>query len=266
MRVANFAGAMRRLVSVIRSHKMALFVVALALSVVCFQVVPGNTISFALQQSALLATFAVGAVALSGNSGGLRVRRPPAWGWIAYLLVVGFAGGMFAWWTAGHLAQVGSWANVAGIVALCLFTGVFEEGVFRVLAMRAFIPALGDGRRGVLGAAVMSSVLFGLLHASASDLIFADAIVWAQVVLKPVQAGLFGFFMAALFVRTRNFWFVSGVHTVFNLFYIGPLLLMTGTMQTTYATGSLVDLVLLATTVLLLLPLMAAALKMLRAG
>ncbi|WP_270299814.1 type II CAAX prenyl endopeptidase Rce1 family protein, partial [Eggerthella sinensis] len=80
-----------------------------------------------------------------------------------------------------------------------------------------------------LAAAAVSSVLFGALHVSLGDSASAvGAVAVAQTILKPVQAALFGFFMAALYVAARNLWQLAAVHAAFNLAYTGPLLLMGG--------------------------------------
>ena len=126
------------------------------------------------------------------------------------------------------------------VVALCLLTAVFEEGVFRVLALDAFAPALGGGRRGMLRAALVSAVLFGALHVSlgeaASAVQAADFVAVAQTACKPVQAALFGLFMAAMYFGTRNLWTLVAVHAAFNFLYAGPQLLA-GNLQQTYVTG-----------------------------
>ncbi len=70
---------------------------------------------------------------------------------------------------------------------------------------------------------------------------------------------LFGFFMAALFVRVRNGWMVAGVHALFDLFYLGPSAILSGMLQSTYLTGSVFDLALLAGTVVLFVPLAVVA-------
>ncbi|WP_346687374.1 CPBP family intramembrane glutamic endopeptidase [Enteroscipio rubneri] len=223
------------------------------------------------------------------NARGGRDRA--RWGglgrWTVAVLAIGALAGATSWWAAGGAGAVGDAVSggagvapgltfrVAAVALLCLFTGVFEEGVFRVLALDAFALAFGAGRRngfdatvsgsiafksagpwprGMLKAAIASSALFGILHVSAADAAAAgSAVAWAQFALKPVQAGLFGFFMAALFMRTGSLWTVAGVHGLFNLMYTGPVL-VTGGLSSTYVTGSPADLALLATTVLLLIP------------
>lgn len=242
-------------------------------------------------------TVSRGAEADSLSSSGGRGRWGGLGRWTVAVLAIGALAGAASWWTlaggaaagvagdaASELATVLSCddGNVSALVirlgsiaVLCLLTGVFEEGVFRVLALDALAPAFSGNRRacadgrglprapgsergawqnGMLGAAVASSALFGILHVSAMDAAAAEsAVAWAQFVLKPVQAALFGFFMAALFVRTGSLWTVAGVHGLFNMLYTGPVL-AAGVLSPTYVTGNIVDLALLAATVLLLMP------------
>lgn len=274
-----------------RSHRAVLFLAALALSMVCFEALPADTLEGSLAQSAALAALALVAAALS-DPRSLRVRpaRPHASvrsegaptafraghlrGWTGYLLVVGLAAGAAAFLAAPPGSAPFSdgasphplVARVALVAAICLFTGVFEEGLFRAVALDALRPAFGPGHRGVVLAALASSVLFGALHVSMGDAATAGgAVAWLQLLLKPVQAMLFGFFMAALFVRTRSLWAVAGAHALFDLLYTGPVAVLSGASQATYVTGAASDLVLLAATTALLVPAAIAAYRSLSA-
>lgn len=208
------------------------------------------------------------------------------WGaWTAYVLAVAAAAGVASVVVLAHEAGIaldpasnalGASAASAGasgapadalgaawtlalVVLLCLVTGVFEEGVFRVLALDALSAACGDSPRGKVRVAFASAALFGLLHVSIGDVSsVSDAASGAQAFLKPVQAGLFGLFMAALYDRTRSLWPLVGIHAAFNLLSVGPALLA-GDVRQTYVTGSLPDLALLAATTVLLIPVAVAA-------
>lgn len=280
-----------RLLRAARAHRIAVLLVTLALSMVCFQTFAAHTFAGMLAQSAALAAVALAGVAVSDPSA-LEVRRASSCAracgfgtgagakrgadcrlrrWTAYVLVVGLAAGIAsaaaaAFLPADHFGAPEGWSPVqtaarfAAVAAICFLTGVYEEGVFRAIAIDALLPAFAKSRRGVLCAALASSILFGTLHVSAADAAAADgAVTWAQLALKPLQAGLFGFFMAALYVRTRSLWTVAGAHGLFNLLYTGPDLVWGG-LSSSYVTGDPVDLALLAaTTLLLALPAVAAA-------
>ncbi|WP_080801348.1 CPBP family intramembrane glutamic endopeptidase [Arabiibacter massiliensis] len=222
---------------------------SLVLSVACFQLVSGDL----LVQGVLLAAVGVGAAALADRPALAWRGMRGSLGWPAYVLAVGLACGLASVAGMGRDGSA-SVPQVLEVVLSCLFTGVFEEGVFRVAALAALVPAFGGGRRGLLKAALVSSLLFGALHVPIADAVAAgSAVAWAQTVLKPLQATLFGLFMAGLFVRTRSLWAIAGLHGLFNVFYAGPLMLA-GAAQATYVTGDLRDLALLAASTALLVP------------
>ena len=224
-----------------RNHRAAVFVAALVATACCFSLVPGDTLAGSLAQGAALAL---------------------------YVLAGGVAAGLAALVVQPQGAALdASPLHVMQVAALCLLTAVFEEGVFRVLALDAFAPALGGGRRGMLRAALVSAVLFGALHVSlgeaASAVQAADLVAVAQAACKPVQAALFGLFMAAMYFGTRNLWTLVAVHAAFNFLYAGPQLLA-GNLQQTYVTGDPIDFVLLAVSTVLLLPAAHAAFRSFR--
>lgn len=260
---------MRTSFAVGANGRMAVFVGALVASSLCFSLVPGDGLEGSLVQTAVLAGIAlVGVLLVDRRALGkprslLRGMR----GWTVAVLAVGFVAGVGSLWLAGGTGVAGDAAGLAGsavlVVATCLLTGVFEEGVFRVLALDALVPLFG-GDRGLLKAAVWSSVLFGVLHSSVGDAAAAGtAIAWAQAFVKPVQAALFGFFMAALFVRTRSLWVVAGVHGLFDIACLGPGMLVGGAAQS-YVTGNPADLALLVFTTALLVPPAVAAFRSIR--
>lgn len=249
--------------------RMAVFVGALVASALCFSLVPGDGLEGSLVQTAVLAAIALAGVLLVDRRALGEPRSLPRGlrGWTVAVLAVGLVAGVGSLWLADATEGVGGAAGLAGsavlVVATCLLTGVFEESVFRVLAIDALAPLFG-GDRGLLKAAVWSSVLFGVLHSSVGDAATAGtAIVWAQALVKPVQAALFGFFMAALFMRTRNFWVVAGVHGLFDVVCLGPVMLVGGATQS-YVTGNPADLALLVLTTALLVPLAVAAFRSFR--
>lgn len=267
------------------------FAAALGLSAACFQAIPADEPAGLMAQSGALAAVAAAAMTLSRpvdagarlgdplpegvspapsrESWAARGRLRPLAAWTAYVLAVGLASGI-AFWLVGFagasapapMEAGGSLAlRAAYVLALCVLTGVYEEGVFRVLALRAFLPHAGPVR-----AAVASAVLFGLLHGASADFAVAGAdgatvaVAGAQMVLKPVEAGLFGLFMAALFLETGSFWAVALIHAAFDMLRLGPGL-MDGALLGMHATGSAADLAVLAAAAALLAPPAAAALR-----
>ena len=76
--------------------------------------------------------------------------------------------------------------------------------------------------------------------------------VLMQSVLKFVQALLFGAILGVLYTQTRRLWPCAFIHAGFDVLYLAPNVLLTGTMPATYASGAVGDTVLLAVTVLML--------------
>ncbi len=96
------------------------------------------------------------------------------------------------------------------------------------------------------------------LFSPSSALLFAalpPAVILAvQALLKALQAGLFGFCMAAVFLEAGSIKQPVMIHAAFNVLYLGPLLVATGAVPATYLTGNCGDLAMLALTIALLLP------------
>ncbi len=246
------------------SRALAIFLSFFLASMLCFQVLPGNTLLSSVIQALVLAGVVVIGIVFADKS----LIRPPRMSsiplvrWIYFLLAMAFFAGIAGWWLSGlgleglsGISLEDMLWRIALIVLLCGFTGVFEEGLFRVLAIGALSPYMS-----LTKAVIVSAVIFGLMHASTSEAIaIGGSVAWGQAFFKPLQSALFGFFIAVVFVQTRNIWLIAGFHAAFNLLYLGPLMLVTGS-QNSHVTGDFVDLVILiATTAILIVPITVAA-------
>lgn len=100
-------------------------------------------------------------------------------------------------------------------------------------------------------AILVSALLFALLHVGVPDA-SADQMVLMQSVLKFAQALLFSVILGVLYTQTRRLWLCAFIHAGFDVLYLAPHVLLTGTMPATYASGTVGDTVLLAVTVLML--------------
>ena len=270
-----------------RRHPAVVFVGAILVAFLVFAALPGRTAGGLVAQSVALAAVGLAAAGLvregalgrgRGGEGEGRAadvadrRRARRWG--AYLLLVGLAAGLAS--AAAIALGASDPADAAGGISvafegpaplllfaallLCALAGVFEEGLFRVAAVEAIEDALSPDARATLKAAIASAVLFGILHISTEDVAAAESAVAAlQCLLKPLQAGLFGFCLAAAYARSRSLWPIAGFHALFDLVYLAPAMLAGGALSTSYVTGSPLDLALLAATIALLAPPTAAA-------
>ncbi len=270
--------------------RLILLLVALIASSFCFELIAGDTLVSSTLQSLVLACVACVAVLISDrHTLGLpraSTWSPSLWRWSIYLLVLALVGGIVSVVFANGTGLDASAANAGStaaevstgsldagtfvfrfliVLVLCLFTGIYEEGVFRTVSVDAFADALAPNRAPVLKAVILSAVLFGLMHFSTGDIALAadaeGAIGWAQLILKPIEALLFGIVLAVVFVHTRNLWVVAGLHGVYDLLCMGPALILTGVPETTYVTGSVFDLVVLVATIILLVPLVVFTLR-----
>ena len=229
-----------------RSGKVAVtFAVLLVVSFAVMNAMPSDTLPAALLQEAVLALVAFAAVgfaipdALECCTKSVQQRNTVRFTATA-LLLAGLVGGaitLLAWLFAGGgtMACFASTAlpstadlmeNLLLLLGICLLTGLYEESYMRVLGIEAFERAL-DTKRAILA----SAALFALLH---------------------VGALLFGVIMGALYVRTRRLWPCAFIHAGFDVLYLAPNVLLTGTMPETYASGAVGDTVLLAVSVLML--------------
>lgn len=249
-----------------RSGKVAVtFAVLLVVSFAVMNAMPSDTLPAALLQEAVLALVAFAAVgfaipdALECCTKSVQQRNTVRFTATA-LLLAGLVGGaitLLAWLFAGGgtMACFASTAlpstadlmeNLLLLLGICLLTGLYEESYMRVLGIEAFERAL-DTKRAILA----SAALFALLHVGALD-VSAGQLVLLQTALKFGQALLFGVIMGALYVRTRWLWPCAFIHAGFDVLYLAPNVLLTGTMPETYASGAVGDTVLLAVSVLML--------------
>ena len=249
------------------------FVVVLVVSFAVMSVLPADGLLRACLQEALLAAVAIGAVVFACPRAVRRVcctnRVQHGMAVGAAVVLVGVLGGVItlAAWGFADFAFAGSLVGVAfpsiGIFAqrlvlllvVCALTGAFEEAFMRVLAIETFESLLGAGGEGadwaVKRAVLLSAVLFALLHVGAPDAA-ASATVILQTLVKFAQAFLFGLVMGVLYARSRSLWPCAVAHAGFDALYLGPGVVLTGVLPTTYASGLPIDTALLCATTALL--------------
>lgn len=185
------------------------------------------------------------------------------------------------------------YARALLLVACCFSTAVFEEGFFRGIVVpcaarrtQMEIQALQQGNVGLVAretysqmtpeerreasnvpysAAVFSGLLFGVVHImsgmpnfAGADM-FAVALMVAEGLGKAVQAGMFGYVMAALMLRSGSVFGPMMAHFLFDMLYFAPVVLATGALPAAYMTGAPSDVLLLAITIAALVPAMRAA-------
>lgn len=251
-----------------RRHLLAYIVVSCALAVACLNVVPGGSLGAVVVQTAAAGAAVLAVLALF-DPGALKSRHiVPRNARGAFLLCTGvlaiaLAAGLVTAGLAGAEAGIETPdpGDVALFLLLCLFTGVFEEALFRGVLFRSFAESLeGMGtRHPLLVAAAASAAIFGILHVSGTAAPPADAVSLVQLASKPVQAALFGIIMAVVYAQSGNLWLAVGAHAAFNALSELPSFVSNGLLVETYVTGNLADLVVLLGTIALFVPLAAVA-------
>lgn len=103
----------------------------------------------------------------------------------------------------------------AGSTALfvfnCLAVGTFEELVFRGVILTLLVRALPNNRKGAFGAVMISSAVFGLMHAV--NFLSGDP---ASVLMQIGYSFLIGAMCALALLLTRNIFVCALLHAGFN--------------------------------------------------
>ena len=141
-------------------------------------------------------------------------------------------------------------------VVLMFGTAVFEEILFRAFFFEGFVKTLRDrgSKNALLYAALVSSLLFGVLHVTSDLGSLYRLTAYIQAAAKVLEGALFGLVMCALCIKTKNVWPAVLAHFAFNLLSEGPIFLATGALKFTYITGSPADIVVLLIGCAVLLP------------
>lgn len=162
-------------------------------------------------------------LALMALIGGVSVIRPSGQGVgfslrkAIYLLIIAAVSGLIsvsAQISAGTPLVDNWFGPVIALLVLDLFVGIFEEGMCRGLLLNGLLGSMGKTRTGMIWAVVISSLVFGLIHvvAQIADPASMTLLGWAQILGKTLQAGLVGFLLAAIYLKTHNIWCGVIVH------------------------------------------------------
>lgn len=107
-------------------------------------------------------------------------------------------------WVFGFykVSGVNEWTAIFSWLVLAIFSGVFEELLFRGILFRVMEESLGTWL-----ALAISAVIFGLLH-----LANPNATLWGAIAIA-IEAGVM---LAAAFIFTRRLWLPIGIHFAWN--------------------------------------------------
>lgn len=100
------------------------------------------------------------------------------------------------------------------VLLLGLSVGIVEEFSFRGLVFGGIIQKTGNNKKGIIIAAVVSGLLFGVMHiisaAIEGNISNIDSLILA--ILKTLQTGIFGVILAFIYIKTRNIYAVVALH------------------------------------------------------
>lgn len=119
------------------------------------------------------------------------------------------------------------WKRTAALTFVeCIFVGLFEEGLFRGVLLESFLVRLGKSKRGLIGAVLLSSFIFGYMHViEFTWLAFGSADVALQMFSKTLITMMSGCVFAAAYLKTKNLYAAAAVHglTDFMLLFVNAL-------------------------------------------
>lgn len=103
-----------------------------------------------------------------------------------------------------EMGEMTAWNLVFLFISICIFAPIWEELFFRGILLRRFAM-----KWKVTTSIIVSSLIFGLLHAGGSSIF---------------HAFLFGCFLAYTYLKTKNIWVPIILHSVSNFFSFVALL------------------------------------------
>lgn len=100
-----------------------------------------------------------------------------------------------------------------------LAVGIVEEFIFRGLVFGGILQKIGNSKKNIIIAAVISGLIFGVMHvldfALEGGLTNWDTVLTAA--LKTTQTGIFGIILAFVYIKTRNIYAVAAIHGLNDL-------------------------------------------------
>lgn len=94
----------------------------------------------------------------------------------------------------------------------CLSVGFFEEVLFRGFLLVILLQVLPKTKRGIIGAIVLSSMIFGLIHLLN---LFSGANFF-NTIMQVGYSFLTGALWSVVFLKTKNIWIGVVFHAVYN--------------------------------------------------
>lgn len=102
------------------------------------------------------------------------------------------------------------------ILLVGLFVGIVEESIFRGLMFGGLVQKLGNAKKSIIVAALISGFSFGVLHVIGPVLHgqVTDVGSITTAILKIIQCAIFGVILAFIYYKTRNLFVVAALHSL----------------------------------------------------
>lgn len=103
--------------------------------------------------------------------------------------------------------------NILMFIATMFLIGWTEELIFRGTILNLFLERFSKTKKGILGAIILSGVVFGGIHMFN---IFSGVSV-PSAIIQSINAAVLGILFGAIYVRSGNIWVVIAAHAVTDL-------------------------------------------------
>lgn len=121
------------------------------------------------------------------------------------------------------------------VFVMCVAIGIAEEAVFRGLLLSGLLGFRGNSRKGIFAVVVVTSIVFGIAHIDWAGLDYADPLSLVQALLKVLQTGTYGFFLAALTIKSKSVLGPAFIHGLDDFVLMVPsMVLLNGSMDVEY--------------------------------
>ncbi len=213
---------MKKLMLFLQTHPLFVACLAFAISLVGLYAVPTGSIEMQIANRAIMSAIMLIIMLIMG---GWSIIRPSSKGFAAAFKISIY---LFTFMIVASLATMTplfakeatfnpQWlAASIGSIVFALFVGLFEETLFRGIILNSLLAKIRAKKSTVLIAVIISALLFGILHVLSSVIsgyIVDFSSLW-EILQKVWQTAAFGFFIAAVYLRTKNIWAVSLIHAL----------------------------------------------------
>lgn len=109
--------------------------------------------------------------------------------------------------------------NIINALITGATVGIVEEFTFRGLVFGGILQKTGNSKKSIILAAVVSGLLFGVMHVINSALA-GEISDWGTVLsatLKTFQTAIFGVILAFVYLKTRNIYAIAAIHGLDDL-------------------------------------------------